>query len=348
MEDMYGVSLDDFIEKMKAIYDERDREFRKMEAQYQKKYENIQKMTLEIAEEKKQVDLERDALRKEQAEAAQKEADLDRREKLLEQEKAEVEKREQELVYQKNLELEKQRNEEMKLKRQREEYEYRLSLMEHELYEIGENTGTEPDSEQYLLRTEHQQQMDRLQKECTEIVDRMRREHEEEQQRLREEVEHLRAERVELLKKNLALSGDGQEETIREPVPETEIRDGDDALVEELTAETLKHYIEKNRPQFCNLKIHHADDGEQLSAESRGLKLRFLFSKPPQFDLLAERRNSSGLRRKIVEMNLRNPEITFQYEDGEVRATGYFTEDLPAERLLQKVEEVCACFKQEK
>lgn len=347
MEKMEATNMEAFIEKMNRIYEERDAEFEKMELAYQRKYESIQKMILEMSEDKKQMDVEKGEIKEEQDRLRQQETVIRQQWAALEKEKADLERREKELVYKNNLELEKHRNEEMKLKRLREEYEYKISLADCGLSEIEEEAEVDP--ERYLLRTEHEEIIHKLQTAHTAEIENLQEQYEKMKGRLQAEVEGLRKERMDLLKKNLELSGTLPPESVPIPVEDDlpEEIESDAEMIEELTAEVLKSHIEKNNARLSNLKIYHSDEGEQLSAESRGLRIRFLFSEPPRFDIVAKRKKSGTLQKKLTEMNQRNPGIKFQYEDGEVCATGYFLSDMSAEQLIDKVEQVMECFKTE-
>ncbi len=374
----------EFMDKIQQIYREREDEFSRWEADYQKKSESLQTLLAQVLEDRKKLDADRENLEKEQERVSLEGETLRRDQETLEQERDKLASEKNELVFKMNLEHESIRNEEMKLKRLRDDYEYKISMADG---------GLSADMSLYMLRTEHREIMDKQQagyeaqlQELRESYGESLQEQHRELEQLRQETEDLRAERIRLLAENLKLSGamdgpgaagmpqEGRREENREPrqtgrVPESgtggepegalpgetkpeeaapEADSTDDITAEELTAETLRGYMEKNKKQFQSLEILHSDDGEQLSAWMGKLRLRFLFTKPAQFDVAAKRKNSAALRKKLQEMNIREAGVVFQYDEAaeEARATGFFTADMTAETVMEKVERICDCFAQ--
>lgn len=132
-------------------------------------------------------------------------------------------------------------------------------------------------------------------------------------------------------------------------VPESrqEVTGQPEEMQEELTAEILKRYLERNEPKFESLKIYHSDQGDQLSTILDGKSIRFLFAEPPSFDICAERKNSSRLRKTLEKYNQEYPGVQFRYEEmeGKVYATGYFTNSILVYQLMERVKEIADCFR---
>lgn len=377
-----------FIQQINKIFDEREVEFQKREAAYQKKYKNLQNLIHEMSGEREALDKKSADLEEKMIRLERQEEELSAGNDQLEKKTVELEKREKQLVLSHSLELEELKNEKIRLKRLADEYEYKLTLMDCGVADAVKNVDTTVDLEQYMLKSEHEEEVNRLCSEQEKTILSLREEYKEsmrkvlaEKEELEQETETLRIERVNLLKQNLELSGtfmrseepeeaetiqtdlngtdrvpksgtEAKDEKMGEVIsePDTMIPDTDDIediITEELTAPILKRYIEKNADHFSNLEIHHSDEGELLYAESGGLQYHFLFSMPSRFDITATRRNSAALRRKLKDMNEKNPEIKFIYEDGEVHATGYFTNEIEASLLIMRVEEISHCFRQE-
>lgn len=365
-----------FIQQINKIFDEREVEFQKREAAYQKKYKNLQNLVHEMSGEREALDKKSADLEEKMIRLERQEEELSAGNDQLEKKTVELEKREKQLVLSHSLELEELKNEKIRLKRLADEYEYKLTLMDCGVADAVKNVDTTVDLEQYMLKSEHEEEVNRLCSEQEKMILSLREEYKEsmrkvlaEKEELEQETETLRIERVNLLKQNLELSGaftSSKEETETEGTMQTDLEqavnvpdsgtsiqagemipESDDIITEELTASVLKRYIEKNADHFSNLEIRHSDEGELLFAESGGLQYHFLFSMPSRFDITAKRRNSAALRRKLKDMNEKNPEIKFIYEDGEVHATGYFTNEIEASLLIMRVVDISHCFRQE-
>lgn len=294
-------------------------------------------------------------------ELARKEQEIREQEEALKERKAKLDDQESTLNLKKKLELEKIRNQTMALERVKEEYEHRLALQDKGIEDVAPTETT--DLSAYMLKTEHEEALDELKKENAE----------------------LKGERMRLLQKVLELSnGNGQKPEEMQPfvsveeetpgiqsassereesqgqyetaenmtgkaVPESrqEVTGQPEEMQEELTAEILKRYLERNEPKFESLKIYHSDQGDQLSTILDGKSIRFLFAEPPSFDICAERKNSSRLRKTLEKYNQEYPGVQFRYEEmeGKVYATGYFTNSILVYQLMERVKEIADCFR---
>lgn len=356
------------VKEMESIYQVREEEYQLREEAFQKRKMEVDLMLQKVEEKNTAAEKERNELEREQhlldgqkMELARKEQEIREQEEALKERKAKLDDQESTLNLKKKLELEKIRNQTMALERVKEEYEHRLALQDKGIEDVAPTETT--DLSAYMLKTEHEEALDELKKENAE----------------------LKGERMRLLQKVLELSnGNGQKPEEMQPfvsveeetpgiqsassereesqgqyetaenmtgkaVPESrqEVTGRPEEMQEELTAEILKRYLERNEPKFESLKIYHSDQGDQLSTILDGKSIRFLFAEPPSFDICAERKNSSRLRKTLEKYNQEYPGVQFRYEEmeGKVYATGYFTNSILVYQLMERVKEIADCFR---
>ena len=356
------------VKEMESIYQVREEEYQLREEAFQKRKMEVDLMLQKVEEKNTAAEKERNELEREQhlldgqkMELARKEQEIREQEEALKERKAKLDDQESTLNLKKKLELEKIRNQTMALERVKEEYEHRLALQDKGIEDVAPTETT--DLSAYMLKTEHEEALDELKKENAE----------------------LKGERMRLLQKVLELSnGNGQKPEEMQPfvsveeetpgiqrassereesqgqyetaenmtgkaVPESrqEVTGQPEEMQEELTAEILKRYLERNEPKIESLKIYHSDQGDQLSTILDGKSIRFLFSEPPSFDICAERKNSSRLRKILEKYNQEYPGVQFRYEEmeGTVYATGYFTNSILVYQLMERVKEIADCFR---
>ena len=356
------------VKEMESIYQVREEEYQLREEAFQKRKMEVDLMLQKVEEKNTAAEKERNELEREQhlldgqkMELARKEQEIQEQEEALKERKAKLDDQESTLNLKKKLELEKIRNQTMALERVKEEYEHRLALQDKGIEDVAPTETT--DLSAYMLKTEHEEALDELKKENAE----------------------LKGERMRLLQKVLELSnGNGQKPEEMQPfvsveeetpgiqsassereenqgqyetaenmtgkaVPESrqEVTGQPEEMQEELTAEILKRYLERNEPKFESLKIYHSDQGDQLSTILDGKSIRFLFAEPPSFDICAERKNSSRLRKTLEKYNQEYPGVQFRYEEmeGKVYATGYFTNSILVYQLMERVKEIADCFR---
>ena len=120
------------------------------------------------------------------------------------------------------------------------------------------------------------------------------------------------------------------------------------AVFEELTASVLNRYLVKNEPKYISAEIKHSEEGEQLHVNINNLDYVFLFSSPAAFDISAPKKKSRALDKLLVRLNTQHPGVKFYYDEQEHRvyASGYFSNTMAPERLMEKVHEVSDCFRQ--
>ena len=348
--------------KLQEIFQIREEEFQKREQNYQEKRSQLGKLLEEVTGKKQKLDEEKEKQEREHGRLQLWENQLvDREKEQKEQEEKfackqkQLQEMEKELLLKHSLELEKVRNEEMKLKRLTESYEYKISLLDSGVSEIPE-----ADLSDYIAIEEYRKLLEEKE----------------------EKIRKLKEERVQLLRKVLELTGrknqkaqkretseiDSEEpkeiemeETEMEEAEETEaderefeetpyfdVSESEEGYTrEELTAETLKYYLEHQKRLYRNVEIRHSDQGELVYADGNGLQYRFLFTKPGCFDIIAKRTYSSRLAELLDRFGQKYPGVTFRYDRQEkaVYVSGYFSADLTIEDLMEKVEELSNCFK---
>lgn len=119
-------------------------------------------------------------------------------------------------------------------------------------------------------------------------------------------------------------------------------------VFEELTASALNRYLVKNEPKYISAEIKHSEEGEQLHVNINNLDYVFLFSSPAAFDISAPKKKSRALDKLLVRLNTQHPGVKFYYDEQEHRvyASGYFSNTMAPDSLMEKVHEVSDCFRQ--
>ncbi len=373
---------EDFLEKTRAIFAEREKEFQLRQQAFEEKEKGLKALLKHITSERKELEGQREELTaKQKALEEDREAlnsrslELEEQEQGLKARQEHFEKWEKDQLMKYNLELEQVRNEEMKLKRLTDDYNYRISLLEPGVAEALQNPVPAVDLENYISIDEHnhrirlgEEKVQNLMKEQDELKATARemqkdreelkataREAQKEREELKATIQEMQVERGKLLDKIVELRssqtaeacgpgsksrGETKETQPAGIVPETE---------EELTAHVLQSYLKRNRTDLEQLEIRHSEDGELLYAKGRGLTYHFLFVEPATFDISAERKNSPRLRRQLETCNEKFPGVQFCYDEAEkkVCATGYFTNQMKAYELMKRVQEIADCFRQE-
>lgn len=120
------------------------------------------------------------------------------------------------------------------------------------------------------------------------------------------------------------------------------------AVFEELTASVLNRYLVKNEPKYISSEIKHSEEGEQLHVNINNLDYVFLFSSPAAFDISVPKKKSRALDKLLVRLNTQHPGVKFYYDEQEHRvyASGYFSNTMAPDCLMEKVHEVSDCFRQ--
>lgn len=340
------------LKELQEIFQIREEEFQKREQDYQAKRNQLKQLLGSVASQKEELEKEAKELagEKERLQAweeqlAGKEKVLQEQEEQMKQKAEQLQGTEKELLLKHSLELEKVRNEKLKLKRLTENYEFKISLLDDGVAEIPQ-----PDLSEYIPLEEH----------CSLMEEK------------EGNIRQLKEERVQLLRKVLELTGQkkqtSQEESVDENQHESEKADksedvgerkafheeaqmeetlrSEEYAKEELTPDALESYLRHQKKTYSNVEIRHSDQGELVYADGNGLQYRFLFATPGCFDIIAKRTYSSRLKDLLERFEQKYPGITFRYDKKEkaVYVTGSFTMDMQTEELMDKVEELSNCF----
>lgn len=311
------VTPEAFLKQAREIFEEREREFQMREMAFERKNETLKRMLEEASTDRKSLEKKKEDLKAihERAQAVEKnikekEQELNKRESMILAEESRLQKKEKELFEKEseismkyNLSLERVRNEEMKLKRIREDFEYKLSLLDDG--QIRELIESEKKCEIYDL-----------------------------EDAIENDVESGSAEK--------------DHSTVPEVKKEAKssIKGGGTEVVEELTAEVLKKYMEKNESAFQDIAIKHSEKGDILCAKSGSLEYVFTFSNPLCFEVAAVRKNDARLRKRLREFNKQYADIQFTYDRNEKKAIAaqYFENTLLPDELMKKVKDVSGYF----
>ena len=117
-------------------------------------------------------------------------------------------------------------------------------------------------------------------------------------------------------------------------------------ITEELTAEIVKRFLEKNVEGVEEIAIAHSDQADQLLAHKGTLTWRFIFDDPCYFDVSAKRKKERKLHKLLAHLNENHPELKFTYAEDRVIATGFFTKSMQPYDLIKEVERVSGFFRE--
>ena len=351
------------IKKEKSKLEETAEIQTRKQEELKKEEEHQQSWYRQICEEKKQMEKEREQLKKDKAELnAQKDAI--------------------EVKFQ--IQIEKAKNTEILANQRKEEYEHKLNMLGLVLDADGK-PGTESTKffESLLGRTDsvnteemqaledknqsYQKQIQKYEQQIVEMTEKQEQLQEEKTQ-LSEELQKTESEKNRLLEllSNLSKEEEIQEEDEEEEdVPnfgteeeeyiptfgrgkEHEEAERKKDIFEELTASVLQKYLSKNEPKYISSEIKHSEEGEQLHVNINNLDYVFLFSQPAAFEISVPKKKSRALERLLVRLNTQHPQVKFYYDkqDNRVYASGYFSNTMTPENLMEKVHEVSDCFRQ--
>lgn len=372
MENLMNNTEDSFA-RMQAIFDERERQYSEREEEFKKRREafasletSLSAQRAEIEEREKKIAAEEERLTKlhcERDEVYQnKIAELDDREKKINALEEQLKKQKLDFETEKNqaylrvkLEEEELKNDRLRVRRQAEALEYQK--------EMG-NIGVEvikQDLSDYISKKDVQEHY--LSKREVEAGYVSRSDHEAQIEELEQTVKALQQAKTELFRK---MFGRGSEESkISSPKEQVEgilygMEDaGEDTETEsesekqnepveeqqtteatrDLTVDSLKGTI-LDDTGFAPPQIRHAENGDLVETSVGKVKCYFVFAEPPYFDLVITRKAGKRLDTLIELLKKEYQDITFAYEDGELRATGFFLRSMQAEDLLKEVSQL--------
>lgn len=351
------------IKKEKSKLEETAEIQTRKQEELRKEEEHQQSWYRQICEEKKQMEKDREQLKKDEAELNVKKDAI-------------------EVKFQ--IQIEKAKNMEILANQRKEEYEHKLNMLGLVLDADGK-PGTESTKffESLLGRTDsvnteemqaledknqsYQKQIQKYEQQIVEMTEKQEQLQEEKTQ-LSEELQKTESEKNRLLEllSNLSKEEEMQEEDKEvEDVPnfgteeeeyiptfgrgkEHEEAERKKDIFEELTASVLQKYLSKNEPKYISSEIKHSEEGEQLHVNINNLDYVFLFSQPAAFEISASKKKSRALERLLVRLNTQHPQVKFYYDeqDNRVYASGYFSNTMTPENLMERVHEVSDCFRQ--
>lgn len=372
MENLMNNTEDSFA-RMQAIFDERERQYSEREEEFKKRREafatletSLSAQRAEIEEREKKIAAEEERLTKlhcERDEVYQnKIAELDDREKKINALEEQLKKQKLDFETEKNqaylrvkLEEEELKNDRLRVRRQAEALEYQK--------EMG-NIGVEvikQDLSDYISKKDVQEHY--LSKREVEAGYVSRSDHEAQIEELEQTVKALQQAKTELFRK---MFGRGSEEgkisspkeqvegilygmedtgedteTESEPEKQNEPVEGEQTTeaTRDLTVDSLKGTI-LDDTGFEPPQIRHAENGDLVETSVGKVKCYFVFGEPPYFDLVIARKAGKRLDTLIELMKQEYKDISFVYENGELRATGFFLRNMQAEALLNEVKQL--------
>lgn len=363
-------NTEDSFARMQAIFDERERQYSEREEEFKKRREafatletSLSAQRAEIEEREKKIAAEEERLTKlhcERDEVYQnKIAELDDREKKINALEEQLKKQKLDFETEKNqaylrvkLEEEELKNDRLRVRRQAEALEYQK--------EMG-NIGVEvikQDLSDYISKKDVQEHY--LSKREVEAGYVSRSDHEAQIEELEQTVKALQQAKTELFRKMFGRDGEeSRGKTPKEQVEgilygmedagedtETESEKPDDPTEEQtteatrdLTVDSLKGTI-LDDTEFEPPQIRHAENGDLVETSVGKVKCYFVFGEPPYFDLVIARKAGKRLDTLIELMKQEYKDISFVYENGELRATGFFLRNMQAEALLNEVKQL--------
>ena len=369
MENLMNNTEDSFA-RMQAIFDERERQYSEREEEFKKRREafatletSLSAQRAEIEEREKKIAAEEERLTKlhcERDEVYQnKIAELDDREKKINALEEQLKKQKLDFDTEKNqaylrvkLEEEELKNDRLRVRRQAEALEY-----QKEMGNIGVEVVNQ-DLSDYIPKAEVREHY--LSKQEVEAGYVPRSDHEAQIEELEQTVKALQQAKTELFRKMFGRgSGESKISSPKEQVEgilygmedagedtETESEKPDDPTEEQtteatrdLTVDSLKGTI-LDDTGFEPPQIRHAENGDLVETSVGKVKCYFVFGEPPYFDLVIARKAGKRLDTLIELMKQEYKDISFVYENGELRATGFFLRNMQAEALLNEVKQL--------
>lgn len=342
-------------ERLEQLYAEREEEYRKREETFTGRQEILRSREQAVKEKETQLKQELEELERKHADLEALEAELKKQGKELEEAREGLEEEKGRSLLEVNVMRGETRNMELRAQRLCEEYEAKLALLDGDVTELLKNPVL-PEKGDFISREEHDRAIGELASEY---------------ERLQSENQELTKEKAELIRKLLYSRKEADKAKEPDTVKETDEREADTGIPpesgtdagmpsgpgteaeEELTAEVLCRYLDKQMPQGT-AEVRHASDTDQVHMQMQGLRYVFVFGKPCYFDIAAKRKNSRELtggrfKKGLLDTyNERFPGVTFRYQEEtqEVVATGYFTDSMRPEELLAQIGTIADCFAQ--
>jgi len=355
----------ELLEKMQRVFEERDAEYQKRNEEFQNRQSLLDSLESKISQQKEDVDAKRVALEEKEAtletqinSVNRREAQNKQRASELDEEKAKIEQMKQDLILEQKLTLEDLKTQKMAAEREYNELQREKSMIKN---------GVNPDVDLNRYIRKEFVEMDYILRSELKSKYLPHKEHDEIVANLKAQLSNALREKTELFRKMISASKEQQTPEIKEgndPVgikkdngeedtehnsasSELEHMEVKDETKEELNAEVLYRYLQKNAHGLSDIEIYHAMDGDQIKAQSGRISYRFVFDAPCYFDLSVDRKENRKTKQVIEELNhsAKYSEVKFKYQDGKVWVTGYFTSDATPYKLMSYVENLTKdCF----
>lgn len=372
MESLMNNTEDSFA-RMQAIFDERERQYNEREEEFKKRREafatletrlSAQRVEIEEREKKNAAEEERltkmhcerdDAYQKKIAELDEREKKINAREEQLKKQILDFETEKNQAYLRVKLEEEELKNDRLRVRRQAEALEY-----QKEMGNIGVEVVNQ-DLSDYIPKAEVREHY--LSKQEVEAGYVSRSDHEAQIEELEQTVKALQQAKTELFRKMFGRGSeegkisspkeqvegilygmeDAGEDTETESEPEKQNEPVEEEQTTEatrdLTVDSLKGTI-LDDTGFEPPQIRHAENGDLVETSVGKVKCYFVFGEPPYFDLVIARKAGKRLDTLIELMKQEYKDISFVYENGELRATGFFLRNMQAEALLNEVKQL--------
>lgn len=355
----------DLLERMQRVFEERDAEYQKRNEEFQKRQLLLDSLESKISQQQEDINAkraaldEKETLLKTQTDSVNsRENHNNQRSSELDEEKAKIEKMKQDLILEQKLTLEDLKTQKMAAEREYNELQREKSMIKNSVssdIDLSMYIRKDLVEKDYILRSELESKYLPLE------------EHDRVVANLKGQVSNALREKTDLLRKLVTPHEEKQvPETKEENSPEDIRKDNEeeeneqnansseqeqpevkDETTEELNAEILYKYLQKNAHGLSGIEKYHALNGDQIRAERGRISYRFVFDTPCYFDISADRKENRKTRKAIEELNNSSnySEIKFKYQDGKVWATGYFTSDALPYKLMSYVEKLTNdCF----
>lgn len=332
--------------RLNNTFEERTQEYKKQEDALDKRKVALDAISENLASEKIRLQEETERLEQREAVLKHNEETFANEQAKWKENNVEMEEKQTGLFLEKSLLVEELKTEKMKVQRELEEIKGIKEIKESGL----SNFAVDPNK--YILKEDIEQ--------C--YIEKEK--YEKDIQALEEQRDMVMKEKTSLISKMLNMQKENEESELSVskdayiPVAVQEDqkdmddeREGNEKPVkteayEDLTAEVLKTYLDKNPHGFTNIQILHSEEGEQVFMEKAALTCRFMFDEPARFDLSIERKEDRRLRKTLNNLNQSDEYmgIKFTYENGRAYAIGYFTSDMQSYKLVGEVERIAECF----
>lgn len=337
------------LERMKAIFEEREREYQEREAEFKQRRdefhtleEHLRIEKAEIEEREKHLHEQEDTLKESLLELQNNQERLKADAEQLKKEQEAFEAERNRSYLQAKLAEEELKNERIKVKRQSEQLEY-----QREMGNLGiQVVKSDVNMEAYILRTEVAEKYVLKEEVRNDYV--LKTLYEEETEKLREENKALQKAKTDLFRKMFGketstdenVPNFGTEDKQAEESEEEEYPSTVDEKLRDMTADDLKNEL-LERTDFRTPKIRHSEGGELVETEKGRFSVVFVFAEVPYFDIVMKEKESKRRNARLTKLVENHSGVTYDsLEDGSVRINGYFVRTISTDALLAEVENI--------